>query len=110
MKRYIISTIDDWTEEDKVWAAIPKEYRPYIEEITIVPQHSVYRDEDVITYNATFKNKVWQGDKNPMVGIFHAEDVDTLVQSIIDYLTPKFPEIKREVAKRWHPRRKNWWF
>ena len=107
MERYIRSTAA-FTVDD-VWDAIPKEYRPYIEDVTIVPQYSTYRNKEVITYNCTFKTSVWEGDKNPMVGIFHAEDVPTLVQGIVDYLGPKFPEIGKKIMNRWHPRRGNSW-
>lgn len=45
-----------------------------------------------------------------MIGIFHAEDVKTLVDEIVKYLSPKFPEIGKQIMNRWHPKRKNNWF
>jgi len=108
MKRYIKSSDENITIDD-VWAAIPKEYRPYIDEITIVPQHSIYRNKDIITYNAYFKNSVWEDDRDPVIGIFHAEDVPTLVNGVVDHLTAKFPEIKKQIMNRWHPKRNRGW-
>ena len=58
MKRYIKATTDNQPTVEDVWDAIPKEYRPYIADVTIVPQHSNIRNKDVITYNATFKPAV----------------------------------------------------
>ena len=73
------------TIED-IWNAIPNKYKPYIEDVSIIPQYSIYRNKEVITYNATFKTDVWKDKKNPMVGIFHAEDIQTLVNGIINHL------------------------
>ena len=109
MKRYIKSTTDDTPTVDDIWMAIPKEYRPYIDEVTIVPQHSAHRNKDIITYNAIFKNSVWERDHNPVVGILYAEDVPTLVKGVVDHLNTKFPEIKHKVIDRWHPKRNRGW-
>lgn len=109
MKRYIRSTSNNQPTVEDVWNAIPKEYRPYIDEISIVPQYSYIRNKEVITYNATFKSAVYEGDKEPLIGVFHAEDVQTLVDGIVKYLSPKFPEIHNQIMDRWHPKRNRGW-
>ena len=85
MKKYIRATSQ--YDVDTVWASIPDKYIPYIDDIEIHPQYSVYRNKEVITYNVIFKPEVW-GDKNPMVGLLYIEDIPTLVKSIQEYLDP----------------------
>lgn len=107
MKRYIKSS-DTTVITDDIWVAIPEKYHPYIEDIQIVPQYSIYRKQEVTTYNVIFKPDTYV-DRNPIVGLFHMEDIPTVVKSVEEHLEPRLPKIRKRIMDRWHPKRNKSW-